>query len=68
MRKRALFRGRDPCILCTLPKREYRKHSGGRDARTPEWSRRGGAMPEYLKPAPDAEPRDASAFVNRSVA
>lgn len=68
MRKRAFCRSRDPCILCTLPKREYRKHSGGSDAETPEWSRGGGAMPEYLKPAPDAEPRDASAFVNRSVA
>jgi len=39
MRKRAFCRSRDPCILCTLPKREYRKHSGGRDAETPGWSR-----------------------------
>lgn len=37
MRKRAFCRSRDPCILCTLPKREYRKHSGGRDAETPKW-------------------------------
>ena len=30
--------------------------------------RGGGAMPEYLKPAPDAEPRDASVSVVASVA
>jgi len=64
MRKRILLRGRDPCILCFLPKRECRKHTAGRDAKNGCVSRRKGArssLPEgdNFPEAGEYSPRDA---------
>jgi hypothetical protein len=68
MRKRALFRGRDPCFPLLSRERKVGSTLAGAMPKRRGGAGRGGAMPKYLWLAPDADPRDASVSVVASVA